>query len=99
MAYFAKVENNVVTNIIVAEDIYFPLDNLGGMWVETYTDRLDKNYASLGMFYDEVMDDFIDYQPYDSWTLVGNKWVAPVAKQLGEELFVWDEVNLMWKSL
>jgi len=99
MAYFAKIENNVVTNMIVADDVYFPIDNLGGMWVETYTDRPDKNYAGIGMFYDEVMDDFIDIQPFNSWNLVGNKWEAPVARQVGEEEYVWDEINLMWKSL
>ncbi len=99
MAYFAKIENNVVVDMIVAEDVYFPIDNLGGMWVETYYDKPDKNYASVGMFYDEIMDDFVDLQPYESWVLIGNKWCPPVTKQQGEEQYVWDETNLMWKSL
>lgn len=96
MAYFAKIENNVVVDMIVAEDVYFPIDNLGGMWVETYTDRPDKNYAGIGMFYDEVMDDFIDMQPFNSWNLVGNKWEAPIEYPNDGQPHYWDETNLMW---
>ena len=96
MAYFAKIENNVVTNVIVAEDIYFPLDYIGGMWVETCRDREDKNYAGIGLYYDIDMDDFIDYQPFDSWNLIGNKWVAPVPYPQDGLPHYWDEKNLIW---
>lgn len=98
MAYFAKIENNIVTDVIVAEDIYFPVDKIGGMWVETYCDREDKNYAGIGMFYDEVMDDFVDLQPFNSWSLVGNKWVAPVPYPTDGLPHYWDETNLMWED-
>ena len=85
MSHFAKVENGIVTYVIVAEQDH--IDTVEGQWVQTsYNTRggkhyapnsneedggvaLRKNYAGPGYTYDETRDAFYTPKPYPSWTL------------------------------
>ena len=85
MAHFAKVEDGIVTNVIVAEQDY--IDTQEGTWVQTSYNThggkhyapnsntedegtpLRKNYAGIGYTYDAVRDAFIEPQLYASWVL------------------------------
>ena len=85
MSHFAKIENDVVTQVIVAEQEF--VDAQPGEWVQTsYNTRggvhyalnsdtpdggvaLRKNYAGVGYAYDRQRDAFIPPQPFPSWTL------------------------------
>ena len=85
MAHFAKLENNIVTQVIVVSNqdildkngqeseeigIAFCSNLLGGTWKQTsYNSRIRKNYAGIGYIYDEVLDAFIAQKPYNSWVL------------------------------
>lgn len=56
--YFAQIENNIVTQVIVARQDF--VDALDGTWVETTIDgSLRKNYAGKGYAYDPTFDAFI----------------------------------------
>lgn len=84
MPHFAKIENGIVTQVIVAEQDF--VDNLDGEWLQTsYNTRggihygqdgqpdegtpIRKNFAGVGFTYDGQRDAFIPSQPYPSWTL------------------------------
>ena len=85
MAHFAKIENNLVTQIIVVDNsdildesnnesealgIKICQDLLGGTWVQTsYNGNIRKNYAGIGYTYDSTRDAFIGPSPYPSWVL------------------------------
>ena len=85
MAHFAKLENNVVTQVIVVSNqdildeqgqeseekgIAFCSNLLGGTWKQTsYNGNIRKNYAGIGYTYDEGRDAFIPPKPYNSWLL------------------------------
>jgi hypothetical protein len=85
MAHFAKLENNVVTQVIVVSNqdildekgqeseelgIKFCSNLLGGTWVQTsYNGKIRKNYAGIGYKYDATLDAFIAPQPFASWIL------------------------------
>ncbi len=85
MAHFAKIENNLVTQVIVVDNsdildesnnesealgIKICQDLLGGTWVQTsYNGNIRKNYAGIGYTYDSTRDAFIDPSPYASWVL------------------------------
>ena len=85
MAHFAKLENNVVTQVIVVSNqdildeqgqeseqkgIDFCSNLLGGTWKQTsYNAKIRKNYAGIGYTYDEGRDAFIPPKPFDSWLL------------------------------
>jgi hypothetical protein len=85
MAHFAKLENNIVTQVIVVSNqdilneqgqeseqkgIDFCTNLLGGTWKQTsYNGKIRKNYAGIGYTYDEGRDAFIAPKPYNSWVL------------------------------
>jgi hypothetical protein len=86
MAHFAKIENGIVTQVVVIanadtasadgpEKEYigaaFCERLFGGDWKQTsYNGRTRKNYAGVGYTYDESRNAFIAPKPYPSWTLV-----------------------------
>jgi hypothetical protein len=86
MAHFAKIENGIVTQVVVianadtadAHDVEkeyigvgFCEQLFGGNWVQTsYNGTFRKNYAGIGFTYDSQRNAFIAPQPYPSWTLV-----------------------------
>jgi hypothetical protein len=65
MAHYAKVENGVVTQVIVAHSKLWCEETLGGEWVQTsYNTQgnqhlqggepLNKNYAGIGYLWDGI---------------------------------------------
>jgi hypothetical protein len=85
MAHFAKVENGLVTQVIVVSNAdtanakgvekehigaAFCERLLGGDWKQTsYNGKMRKNYAGIGYSYDAGRDAFIASQPFSSWVL------------------------------
>ena len=84
MSHFAKIESDIVTTVIVAEQNFIDIQE--GTWVQTsYNTRggvhygqdgnsdggvaLRKNYASIGFTYDASKDAFYEPKPHASWTL------------------------------
>jgi hypothetical protein len=85
MAHFAKIENGVVTQVIVVDNkdcadasgvekeyigAAFCERLLGGTWKQTsYNGSIRKNYAGVGYAFDAERDAFIPPKPYNSWLL------------------------------
>jgi len=70
MAHHAKIENGIVTSVIVTmdsdEDTFAArmLAETGEQWVRTsYNGRIRYNYAGIGYTYDPVADAFIAPKP------------------------------------
>lgn len=95
MAYWAKVENNIVVDVIVAEPEF--VEQLSGTWIETdlntrgnvhYNEAgepdggtpLRKNFAGVGYTYDPVADAF--YVATPPGTDIG--WV------FNQETYIWE---------
>ncbi len=61
---------------------------------------IGKNYAGIGMTYDEGRDAFIHPKPYPSWVLNETtcRWEAPIPMPTpGEgEFYNWDEETTSW---
>lgn len=109
MAHFAKIENNIVTQVIVADTQEWCESALGGEWVQisynTYGGvhtqggtPLRKNYAGIGYSYDRERDAFIPQKPYSSWILNEETclWEAPISKPDDGNRYVWDEEKVEW---
>ena len=97
MSYFAKIESDTVTNVIVAEQDF--VDAQEGTWVQTSdTGSIRKNYAGIGYSYDAARDAFIPPQPYPSWTLNEDtcQWEAPSAYPDDDKLYEWNEETTSW---
>lgn len=109
MSHFAKIENGLVTQVIVAEQDY--IDTLEGEWVQTsyntYGNKhpenrpLRGNYAGAGFTYDKVNDVFYAPKPYSSWVLDQATWLwkAPVDKPNDGKQYGWDEPTTSWVEL
>lgn len=108
MAHYAKVENGIVVNVIVAEQEH--IDTLSGTWVQTSYNTiagvhvnggtpLRKNYAGIGMVYDSTRDAFYEPQPFPSWTLDEETctWKPPTEWPNDGQRYRWDEKTLSWK--
>lgn len=105
MAHFAKVEDGLVTQVIVADSQQWCEANLGGTWVQTSYNTignqhpegrpLRKNYAGIGYHYDGV--GFYAPQPFPSWIKDAETylWDAPVPRPT-EGFWNWDEDSLSW---
>ena len=76
MAHHAKVENGIVTQVIVTcdadEDTFADrmLAETGEQWVRTsYNARIRYNYAGIGYVYDSIRDAFISPKCHDEATI------------------------------
>ena len=112
MSHWAEIdENNFVIRVLVGdnndpagdEGYQWLIDNLGGTWIKTsYNGTIRKNFAGVGLYYDESRDAFIGPQPFNSWILDEKtcRWKAPKNKPESEhsELvhYVWDEDLIDW---
>jgi hypothetical protein len=101
MSNFAKLENNVVTQVIVAEQDFINSGAVGDsfLWVQTsYNNNFRKNYAGIGYTYDRVRDAFIPPKPFESWVLNEDTclWIAPVPCPDADNKYTWNEEITNW---
>lgn len=106
MSHYAKIENGIVKQVIVAEQEF--INTQEGHWVQTsYNTRgnqhpegrpLRGNFASIGYIYDTVNDVFYAPQPFPSWNLNTTTWTweAPYPCQVDGVLRHWDENTRCW---
>jgi hypothetical protein len=112
MSHFAKVENGIVAQVIVAEQDVIDSGLFGDGWIQTSCDTfggqhisggvpLRKNYAGIGYTYDSQRDAFIPPQPYPSWTLNENTclWDCPVTMPEQGGPFIWNEQTQTWDAI
>jgi hypothetical protein len=109
MGHYAKVEDGVVTQVIVADGPDWCEENLGGEWVQTSYNThagvhsggkfpIHKNYAGIGYTFDGI--GFAAPQPYPSWTKNAETylWQAPVPMP-EEGFWQWNEEDQTWDSV
>ena len=109
MAHFAKIENGIVTQVIVIDDSHESngqvwinvVLGLEGQWIQTsYNGNIRGNYAGVGYTYDRENDVFYSPQPYPSWTLdEGFKWQPPTPYPSEEGMWDWNEEQLIWVNV
>jgi hypothetical protein len=114
MAHYAKVNNGIVEQVIVAEPEFFEtfVDSSPGEWIQTSYNTyggqhllggtpLRKNYAGIGFTYDRTRDAFIPPKPFASWLLNEDTclWDAPVAHPTDDKGYVWNEETTNWVEI
>ena len=111
MAHFAKVENGIVTEVIVAEQDFIDT-YCTGTWIQTSYNTyggvhsqggtpLRKNFAGKGFTYDSSADVFYAPKPYESWKLNTTTylWEPPVAYPTDGEIYSWNEKTTSWDAV
>ena len=111
MSHFAKVENGIVTEVLVIEQDVIDTGLFGdpALFVQTSYNThggqhpegrpLRKNFAGIGFTYDAARDAFIPPQPYQSWILDDDaNWQPPVPMPTDGERYSWNESTQTWES-
>ena len=113
MAYFAKIENNIVTSVIVADQDFINTLPDKEKWIETFDLPIESNprlyYAGIGYTYEKDKDRFIPIKNYNSWLWdeTIKQWVPPIPLPEDDmncdgdlcRCNVWDEATLSWKHI
>lgn len=114
MTHYAKVEDGIVTAVIVADEEFINSGHLGepSLWIQTsYNTQgnvhllggtpLRKNYAGIGYTYNAELDAFIPPKLFDSWILNEDTglWDAPIIKPDDGVYYIWNENILNWKEV
>ena len=114
MSHFAKVENNIVTEVLVIEQDVVDSGLFGSpeSWIQTSYNTsggqhllggtpLRKNYAGIGYTYDSERDAFIPPKVYNSWILNEDTclWNPPASMPNDGKLYSWDEDTTSWKEI
>ena len=102
MTHFAKVQDGLVTQVIVAESEFFDtfVDSSAGEWIQTsYTGSIRKNFAGIGFTYDKDRDAFIKPKPFASWILNEDtcNWESPVPYPADGNQYRWNEETQSWE--
>ena len=114
MSHFAKVENGVVTQVIVAEQDFIDTGVLGHGWVQTsYNTRGGVHYGIdgqpdgkealnknyAGIGYTYDGTGFAAPSPFPSWTLNSESYLWESPIPKPEGLYEWNEDTLSWKEV
>lgn len=101
MAHFAKVENGIVTNVLVVDnehehngEEYLNSIGLDGRWIQTsYNGNIRRVYAGIGYEYLEDVDAFRSPAPYQSWVFDFDAWTwqSPIPYPTDGKDYQWNE--------
>jgi hypothetical protein len=113
MTYFAKIENNIVVSVIVAEQDFIDTLPDKEKWIETFDLPIESNprlyYAAINYTYEIDKDRFIPIKNYNSWIWdeTSKQWVPPIPlpednMYMDGDLcigYIWDEETVSWKKV
>lgn len=107
MAHYAKVENGIVAEVIVADSDH--ILTLSGKWIQTSYNTYEGehilggtpmryNFAHVGATYDSDNDAFYGVKPYSNWVLDSSTftYVAPIDRPGG--VVLWNDSDQTWDS-
>jgi predicted P-loop ATPase/GTPase len=93
MAIYAVIEENTVTNVIVADSKEIAEEVTQKVCIE----QTEENPLAIGWYFMAEHDKYVPVSPYTSWVYDGNDWVAPVAMPVEEgKYFTWNEETVSW---
>jgi len=104
MSYFAKVVNDVVETVIVADKGFIDTLPDSSSWVAVSVDEKSVWYPGVGFVYDKVSKKFTPKKPkeFPSWIYNGttNTWVPPLPMPVAAgKAYRWDEASVWWKEV
>lgn len=113
MAHYTFLdENNVVTEVITGKDENELIEGLapeewygnfrGQRCVRTsYNGSIRKNFAGIGMSYDEERDAFIPVKPFSAWILNEEtcQWESPVEYPTDGKFYIWNDNQKAWEEV
>jgi len=109
MAHFAKIEDGIVTNVVVVDNAHEANGNeylnsigLEGTWVQTsYNANFGGRFAGIGDTYNAKTGEFKPAKPFASWKWSAAEWawVAPKAHPNDGNAHMWNEELAEWVAV
>jgi hypothetical protein len=107
MAHFAKIENGIVTEVVVVDNSEESrgeefLNSLGleGRWVQTsYNANFGKKFAAIGDTFVASTGQFKPAKPFASWKWNADEWNWSAPKPMPQGAFIWNEELLDWVAI
>ena len=114
MTHFARVQDGLVTEVIVIEQEMIDTGLWGPPeeWIQTSYNThggvhaqggtpLRKNFAGIGYSYDKDLDAFIPPKSFDSWILDETtcQWNSPINCPQDGNVYTWNEQDQQWDLL
>jgi len=105
MAWYAKVENNIVTDVLYLvdnKDSDWLYREYGGTWLKCTEDgSIRKCFPNVGYVYDSQTDSFTPPKPFNSWILNETtcNWDSPIPYPIDNKSYSWDETTTSWKEI
>jgi len=98
MSHFAKVENGIVTKLLVSEKDFINSGIVGDefLWVQTsYNDNFRGKFAAVGDTWDGEV--FRTPSPFPSWEWdsESKEWVSPAPRPDNQPI-LWNEETTSW---
>lgn len=94
MSIYAKIEDSIISNVIVCDDLDIATQK--GLHVKV-TELTGE--AIIGGSYDEANNKLVAPKPYDSWTLNEDFiWVSPAGPS-PEGMHIWNEEDQEWVAV
>jgi hypothetical protein len=92
MSNYAKVVDEKVVNVIVADEEFFRtfIDDSPGAWILTE--------GRIGVNFSYIDGKFVPPKKFESWQLnaAGDNWEPPVAYPDDNQPYEWDETSKQW---
>ena len=111
MGHYAKIDKNIVQEVIVAKKEFFEnfIDTTPGEWLKCSYNTLNNkhnldgeplrgNFPSIGYEYNKKLDIFLPKKPFNSWIIdeENAKYKAPKDKPEDGKDYFWSEEDLDW---
>lgn len=95
MSYFCKLENNIVTEVIVADSDFILAGHAGSP--EDWIENID--FVAIGFNFDTESKAFYPSKPFTIWILDKStwKWNPPIPYPSDEKPYYWDEKTNNWE--
>ena len=96
MAIYLKIENNIVTDSIVADQAFIDAGYVGNpsLWIES-------SYGGIGWLYYPDTTKFMSVKPEGTWTFneLIHVWERPIPFPIDGKDYTWDESIQNWKEI
>ncbi len=110
MPNFAKINNNIVTEVVVLTNESAPDEQTGinflnnlyhtqDNWRETKLENTKgSSFAGINYNYDPNNNIFYPQKPFNSWVLNLDtyEWLAPIPYPTDGQMYRWNETNQSW---
>lgn len=93
MSKYAKIENNIVTNVIICDDLN--INSIPGEYIKSTEEN---GSPIIGGTFNHNLNKFIMPKPYESWVLDENTllWESPIGANPDILTKIWDEDSQSW---